>query len=63
MGDPIGVAKLAVEIIREKRNGSGFTPKTCAVCIAIGKKIAAAAVLEINSLITHTVKQITINAT
>ena len=31
VGEPIGVAKLAVEIINEIMNGAGFTPKIPAV--------------------------------
>ena len=62
VGEPIGVAKLAVDIIKENMNGVGFTPNIEAVCKAIGKKIAAAAVFDINSLNTQVEAQITINA-
>ena len=62
VGEPIGVAKLAVEIIKEIMKGAGLTPNTAAVCNAIGKKIAAAAVFDMNSLNTQVAEQITIKA-
>lgn len=62
VGDPIGVAKLAVEIINEIIKGVGLTPSACAACRAMGKKIAAAAVLDINSLNIQVAEQITMRA-
>ena len=58
VGEPIGVAKLEeTAIINAMQNVSGFTCILTAVWNVIGKKMAAVAVLLVNSVINVATKQ------
>ena len=63
VGDPIGVAKLDdTEIISATQKVSGFTFMLTAVWYAIGKKMAAVAVLLVNSVMNVPTRQMLANA-
>ena len=57
VGEPIGVAKLEdVEIMSAMQNVRGLTLRALAAVMAIGQKMAPAAVLEINSVMKVAVR-------
>ena len=63
VGEPIGVAKLDdTEIISATQNVRGFTSMLTAVWNAIGKKMAAVAVLLVNSVMNVPTRQMLANA-